>query len=151
MLEQIAEMKTREQTSTIIIAHDNRFFSDPVIERLGEENQLDVIYCEDAWRFLEIIHGKTSIGEPKIDIMIVDGRMKNNGAFTDEQTGNDFYTGTALYNYVRGFYRKDIPFVIFSTDPEERQYLAQINDQNLKVLVADQSLPDKIMNIIRSV
>jgi hypothetical protein len=132
---------------TVASAYEERFFLDPILKKLASGgNPFNTIHCQSARRVLDLFRQNCIYKPPTL--VISDLRLRHGGAFTNGETGNEFYTGRVLYEYLRRYHNKNLLVVIFTTDKEEYDRLKKIEDPNLKVFLAGLTLGDSLDEVI---
>jgi len=134
----------------IAFAHDDRRYSDIVLEKLSEDQGLnpefEIIDLKSAQEVLNFL--ETSPAQMP-DILFMDGRIRHGGAFTDKETANDFYSGRKLYRKTRRMYNQ-LPICLFTTDYHDFIFLSEWEkrDPNFKLFSVGLDLPDQILKVL---
>jgi len=128
----------------IVFVHSGRFYSDPILEYLLQNPNLNIIVCENTADVIKKLLDPITGINPAL--VIIEGRIPHGGAFTDDETEKDFCSGTILYFWIRDILRT-VPIVIFTADPDEFRLLSDCSDDAyLKIYRAGIDLVNQVHN-----
>ena len=131
---------------TLALAYDERYFLDPLLKELAPtDSTFNTMYCKSARKVFNLFRQDSMFQKP--NLIVSDLRLLHGGSFTDKETGNGFYTGRVLYEYLRR-YNKDLAMVIFTTDKPELYRMEEIRDPRLRVISVDVNFYDVVTSAI---